>query len=71
MGKIDNPCHGCERRWATNKDSCHSTCKEHKDFSKAKAEEAAMIRKKKEAEAAVVGVLVRSAEKTIREKRRR
>lgn len=70
MDKKGNPCYGCPRRWATTKDNCHSSCKEYKDWAQAKAEEAAMIRKKKAEEAEVVGVLVKAAEKTNERKRK-
>ena len=38
MRKInkDVPCYGCQKRWATSKDSCHSSCEAYKAYKQAK-----------------------------------
>ena len=67
---LDNkkvPCYMCERR----KPLCHGSCEDYKRFSKAREEEAKAIRKKKEDEAMVIGVLVNAAEKTVKDRRRK
>jgi hypothetical protein len=65
---MDNksPCYGCERR----KPLCHGSCEEYKAFAKARADRSRIICKKRAEESAVTGVLVKAAEKTMKEKRK-
>lgn len=70
MGKIDKdiPCYGCTRRWATNKDSCHSSCEEYKEFKQKREDQSRVICKKKADEAMCTEVRIRSIQKTIKDK---
>lgn len=40
------PCYGCEKRWATSKDNCHSSCEDYKAFSRKRSDELSMKRMK-------------------------
>lgn len=66
MGK-KSPCYGCQRRWATTKDSCHSSCKEYKEFSEERNEELTLQRKKREEDAMVTAVLINSIKKSTKD----
>lgn len=57
---IKSPCYGCQRRWATSEDSCHSSCEDYKAFAQARVERSRAIYKKRAEEAMVTDVCVRS-----------
>lgn len=60
------PCYGCDKRHS----GCHSFCEDYKAYSKARADRSRMIYKKRAEERMVTGVLVKAAEKTMRDKKK-
>lgn len=71
MCKEDTPCYGCTKRRAEKGYNCHSDCPDYKAYSQARAERSRAICKKRAEEHMVIGVLVKAAEKTMREKGKR
>jgi hypothetical protein len=71
MCKESDPCYMCERRHVTSDYNCHSNCPDYKAYKQAREERAKVIYKKRAEEAMVTNVLVKAAEKTIREKGKR
>lgn len=65
---MDNktPCYGCERRTPL----CHGSCEEYKAYAQARADRSRIIRSKRSEESMVTGVLVKAAEKTMRDKKK-
>jgi hypothetical protein len=65
---MDNktPCYGCERR----EPLCHSSCEEYKAYAQARADRSRMICSKRAEERMVNDVLIKAAERTMREKKK-
>lgn len=71
---LDNkktPCYGCQRRWATTKDNCHSSCEDYKRFSQAREKELEALRKKRNEEGMVTDVRIKVIEKIVKDRRRK
>lgn len=67
MDKRGNPCYMCEKRWATSKDSCHSSCEAYKAFKQKRADQSRVICKKRADEAMITEVRIRSIQKTTKD----
>lgn len=66
MNPKKSPCYMCERR----KPLCHSECPDYKAFSQERADRSRLICKKRAEQSMVTSVLVKAAEKTMKEKRK-
>ena len=71
MRKINKnvPCYGCQKRWATSKDSCHSSCEEYKAYKQAKDAREEIIRHKRSEENMMIDVRVDSIQRVTRTKK--
>jgi hypothetical protein len=64
-----SPCYGCEKRWAENGDTCHSSCERYKEYHDKRVTRTEMIRKKKASEAMIDNVRFETMNKVKRVKK--